>query len=217
MYKWRLGITIVLALTSLAGCSSTYKSSTHAITVHSTDRPRTTRVLADSASANGQSPSTQPRHFAPSSATTGPVAPATTTTPPTAPPTAPTTRPAYSAPSAAVRALTFSSVIGSMDTTSDIAGASRAFAESAVAPGMADGAAATGRTGLTAPQTLATSSVTGRPGLIRGSVTGLSYAARNNTIFTPMVNPLTGTNGRCRQLVNAGFFSSASACQQRFR
>lgn len=74
-----------------------------------------------------------------------------------------------------------------------------------------------GRGGLTAPQNVAVSAVVGRPGLIQGAATGLSFASRVNNIFTPRVNRLTGPGGRCGDLVSAGFFPGTSACQQRFR
>lgn len=78
--------------------------------------------------------------------------------------------------------------------------------------------AAVGRPGLTAPQpgvglSLAISS---RPGLQEGPAAGLGFASPFN-ILTPQMNLLSGTMGRCNDLVMAGFFGGSIAnCELHF-
>lgn len=75
-----------------------------------------------------------------------------------------------------------------------------------------------GRLGLTAPPTQFAGRVTGRPGLQDGPATGLGFAPPDRNLFAPQFNPLSGANGRCRDLAAAGFYGgSRSACEQSFR
>ncbi len=75
-----------------------------------------------------------------------------------------------------------------------------------------------GRSGLTAPPTMLTGAVIGRPGLQRGPATGLGFASPSANIFVRQFNPLSGPNGRCHELARAGFFGgSAAACTAQLR
>jgi len=68
---------------------------------------------------------------------------------------------------------------------------------------------------LGAPQPRTLAAVVGQPGLQRGYAAGLGFARPVN-LFTPRANPLTGPNGRCQELIRAGFFPNAAACKQYF-
>lgn len=72
-----------------------------------------------------------------------------------------------------------------------------------------------GITSLGAPQPRTLAAVVSQPGLQRGYAAGLGFA-RTTNIFTPRANPLTGPNGRCQELIRAGFFPNATACQRYF-
>ncbi len=72
-----------------------------------------------------------------------------------------------------------------------------------------------GRLGLTAPPTRLAGRVTSRPGLQDGPATGLGFAPAGRNVFTPQFNPASGPNGRCAELVRAGFRNGSLAnCQQ---
>jgi len=73
----------------------------------------------------------------------------------------------------------------------------------------------TGIPSLGAPQPRTLNAVVGQPGLQQGFALGLGLAPAHN-LFTRQFNPLSGPGGRCQELVNAGFFSNASACQSHF-
>ncbi len=74
-----------------------------------------------------------------------------------------------------------------------------------------------GRPGLSAAPPRVNSAIVGRPGLQQGFAAGLGPAGDRN-IFTIRANPLSGPNGRCQDLVNAGFFSGSRAgCETHFR
>jgi hypothetical protein len=75
--------------------------------------------------------------------------------------------------------------------------------------------AGSGIASLGAPQPRTLTAVVSQPGLQRGFAAGLGFARPTN-IFTPRANPLTGPNGRCQELIRAGFFPNATACQRYF-
>lgn len=78
--------------------------------------------------------------------------------------------------------------------------------------------ASVGRPGLTAPQPGGGPSlaITSRPGLQEGPATGLGIVSPFN-ILTPQMNLLSGTMGRCNDLVMAGFFGGSIAnCEIHF-
>lgn len=123
-------------------------------------------------------------------------------------------RPPYSSPGAAVRAMNFVGLAASLGAFQEAGGAGREFSETLAASRDLVG----GRTGLTAPQTTAVSAITGRPGLVEGEATGLSFASPVHNIFTARLNRATGPGGRCGELTNAGFFGgNRTACEQHFR
>ena len=53
----------------------------------------------------------------------------------------------------------------------------------------------------------------GRRGLLRGRA-GLLQGSPVNNLFIPRANPVSA---RCRELVEAGFFSNAAACRNQFQ
>jgi hypothetical protein len=78
--------------------------------------------------------------------------------------------------------------------------------------------AAGGRAGLTAPVPATGASIVSRPGLQENNVGGLGFGNPNANVFTPTFNPLSGPNGRCAELGNAGFFGAKPGnCEQHFR
>jgi hypothetical protein len=97
--------------------------------------------------------------------------------------------------------------------TSDVSGLGKEVSESQVM----STAVLAGLPGLTAPSPIVNNVLAGRPGLQQGFAIGLGPASDRN-IFTATTNPLSGTNGRCTDLINAGFFGgNRSACTSRFR
>ena len=133
-----------------------------------------------------------------------------------APTTLAATRPArrgYTAPGAAFRNVSF------VDSGAATAGSIRSSrtgheaSEAGWAAGGRDGLTGlTGAPGLGAPQPFTANAVVGAPGLQRGPAIGLGLVPRNN-LFTRTINPISGPNGACSILVNAGFFPNGAACR----
>ncbi|MCP4251501.1 MAG: hypothetical protein GY778_31070 [bacterium] len=135
---------------------------------------------------------------------------------PTTKPT--TTQPAatigYTAPRLGFRGMSAIAAGLAIGLTPETLGAGREISES-----VAFSASGTiGRLGLTAPPTTVGRAVVGRPGLQEGRAATLGFASSVNNIFRPRANPLSGSSGRCNDLVKAGFFGgSRAACEANFR
>lgn len=125
-----------------------------------------------------------------------------------------TAKSGYTAPGLAYQQLAIAvtaAVVSLVDDASDVG---RELSESILLSDMGT----IGRLGLTAPPTQFAGRVTGRPGLQDGPATGLGFAPPDRNLFAPQFNPLSGANGRCRDLAAAGFYGgSRSACEQSFR
>ena len=122
---------------------------------------------------------------------------------------------AYTAPSAEVRQATLAQDESESeeDDQDELSNAGRELAEAAAGRERSF----VGRPGLSATQPTVTGVVASRPGLQEGPATGLGFASPFN-LLTPQTNPLSGANGRCMDLANAGFFGgSRPACETHFR
>ncbi|MFQ5492453.1 MAG: hypothetical protein ACE5GE_17220 [Phycisphaerae bacterium] len=126
----------------------------------------------------------------------------------------PAGRVAYTMPGPAFRQIGVAVTAMTLGLTAETAGAGREASE-ANSFSFA-GVAPLGRAGLTAPATVIGNSVVSRGGLQRGSILGLGFVNRDRNIFTRQVNPATGPNGRCQDLVRAGFFGSRGTCERHF-
>ena len=141
---------------------------------------------------------------------------AITTRPASATPTA--SRPArrgYTAPGAAFRSISF--VAPAAGTAGPVRSSRTGHeaSEASLAAGSRNGLTGlTGAAGLSAPQPFTANAVVGAPGLQRGPAIGLGLVPRNN-LFTRTFNPISGSNGACSILVNAGFFPDVAACRAR--
>lgn len=121
------------------------------------------------------------------------------------PTSAPATRPAqrtYTRPGTRFQQMDVAVAAVAVAATPSGMGAGRDAAE---ATALSAGAGVSGRTGLTAPQTMGINAVVGIPSLQEGPARGIGYASRIGTIFTPQRNPMSGPNGFNAQLRNAGF------------
>ncbi len=95
----------------------------------------------------------------------------------------------------------------------DATGAGKEASESQV---LGSSISVVGRPGLSAPPPRVNGAIVGRPGLQNGFAAGLGRASDRN-IFTPRLNALSGLNGRCQDLANAGFFGGSRAtCETHF-
>lgn len=143
--------------------------------------------------------------------------PATTTPaasgPTSRPATAANGKPSYTAPGAAFQKMGVLLAVAAPGATSGTAGTGKEAAESRIS---ASTAAALGAPALGAPQPRTLGAVVGQPGLQRGFASGLGFA-RQQTIFTPRANPLSGSTGRCNELVRTGFFPNGAACHAFFK
>ncbi|HRX87066.1 MAG TPA: hypothetical protein P5572_18735 [Phycisphaerae bacterium] len=72
-----------------------------------------------------------------------------------------------------------------------------------------------GRAGLTGTSATFGAVAVSRPGLQEGPATGLGFASPGRNLFVRQVNPLSGPNGRCRDLARAGFFGGDHAACER--
>ncbi len=127
---------------------------------------------------------------------------------------APATRPArrtYTSPGTPYQQMNVAVAAVAIAATPAGMGAGRDAAE---ATALSAGIGVSGRTGLTAPQTMAVNAVVGAPSLQQGRATGLGYASRLGTIFTPQRNPMSGSNGFNAQLRNAGFPGFVAAARR---
>ncbi len=123
-------------------------------------------------------------------------------------------KPPYTVPGAQFRQFAAVALGAAAFGLNDVSGSGREAAESQVS---SVSNAVFGRPGLSAPPTRVNQAVFGRPGLQQGFATGLGPANDRN-IFTAMPNRLTGANGRCQELINAGFFNRNHAtCEANFR
>ncbi len=122
----------------------------------------------------------------------------------------------YTAPGVGGQRFSFMALSFAAVGTYNVGGSGREAAESA---GSAGGAvnAPIGRPGLTSIQPTVARAVVGRPGLQQGFASLLGPVSKGRNIFTAVPNPLSGPTGRCRDLTNAGFFGSRSACESHFR
>ncbi len=119
----------------------------------------------------------------------------------------------YTAPGARYQQFAIQAVSVAAFGISDVSGSGREAAESQIMSPTA----IVGRPGLSAPPPTVTNAIVGRPGLQQGFAAGLGPASDRN-IFTARMNPLSGTNGRCQDLINAGFFNrDRAACETHFR
>lgn len=130
--------------------------------------------------------------------------------------TQPAGRLAYSAPSSNLQQMSFLAITAVSTIASTSLPGAREATESSVSGSSVSGLGSIGAPSLGAPQARTLNAIVGQPGLQRGYAVGLGLAPAHN-LFTRDINPLTGQNGRCRDLVNAGFFSSISQCENYFR
>lgn len=126
----------------------------------------------------------------------------------------------YTAPGAAVRQAALAALAlttsNTSQTTMDSGGRELSEAMSA-GSGSANAGNVLGATGLAAPVATVAGVVVSRPGLQEGAASGLGFVSSFN-ILTPQLNPLSGTMGRCQDLINAGFFGgSESTCLLHFQ
>ncbi|MHC4795434.1 MAG: hypothetical protein ACYTF1_02225 [Planctomycetota bacterium] len=130
--------------------------------------------------------------------------------------TQPAAKPAYSAPSSNLQQMSFLTIAAA----STMAGVSLPGAKEATESSISGSRVSTlgpiGAPSLGAPQARTLNAIVGQPGLQRGYAIGLGLAPRHN-LFTRDIIPLTGTGGRCQDLINAGFFSNITQCQNYFR
>ncbi len=126
----------------------------------------------------------------------------------------PAAQPRYTSPGPQYQPLPVSAIVLAAFGLSDVAGAGKEAAESQIGGAPA---AVIGRPGLSAPPPTIANAIVGRPGLQQGFAASLGPVSDPN-IFTPRLNPLSGPNGRCQELVGAGFFNrNRAACESRFR
>jgi len=133
----------------------------------------------------------------------------------------PTTRPAakrpYTTPTPRVQGMSFLTLAAASAVVGHTLAGGREAAESQVyAPGLDATGGVVGAAGLGAPQARTLNAIVGQPGLQQGFAIGLGLASPHN-LFTRDIIRVSGENGRCRDLVRAGFFSSVSACECHFR
>ena len=122
--------------------------------------------------------------------------------------------PPYTVPGPRFRQLAVLAVGVAAFGISDGTGSGKEAAESQIS---GSSISVVGRPGLSAPPPRVNSAIVGRPGLQQGFAAGLG-PARDRNIFTVRMNALSGPNGRCQDLVNAGFFSGSRAgCETHFR
>jgi hypothetical protein len=120
----------------------------------------------------------------------------------------------YTAPGTQVQRMTLLALGISAFGTADASGQGKEVSESMMM--LASSGQAPGRLGLTG-----TSSITDvagvRLGLQQGFATGIGLADRDRNIFTARANPLSGSTGRCQDLISAGFFNrDRAACESHF-
>jgi len=123
---------------------------------------------------------------------------------------------AYSSPSTSVRTMSFLTVAATSAIASLSPTGAREASESAVSAASLRSIGPIGAPSLGAPQARTVNAIVGQPGLWRGYANSFGLVPSNN-LFTRNVIRLTGPGGRCQDLVNAGFFSSISQCENYFR
>jgi hypothetical protein len=120
----------------------------------------------------------------------------------------------YTSPRGNIRQLALLTLLGSTPSEGTRGSAAKDAAEASLAARGATSVSG-GIASLGAPQPRTLAAVVGQRGLQRGYAAGLGFARPVN-LLTPRANPLTGPNGRCQQLIRAGFFPNAAACQKYF-
>ena len=120
----------------------------------------------------------------------------------------------YTSPRGNIRQLALLTLLGATPGEGTQGSAAKDAAEASLAARSATSVSG-GIASLGAPQPRTLAAVVGQRGLQRGYAAGLGFARPVN-LFTPQANPLTGPNGRCQQLIRAGFFPNAAACQKYF-
>jgi len=120
----------------------------------------------------------------------------------------------YTSPRGNIRQLALLTLLGATPGVDTQGSAAKDAAEASLAARSATSVSG-GIASLGAPQPRTLAAVVGQRGLQRGYAAGLGFARPVN-LFTPQANPLTGPNGRCQQLIRAGFFPNAAACQKYF-
>ncbi len=134
--------------------------------------------------------------------------------PTTQPAAAPATQPvAYTSPRGDIRQLAFLALLGAATPGPEGTAAARQASEASLA--SVRSLTAGGAGSLAAPQPRTLAAVVGQSGLQRGMAAGLGFA-RTPNLLTPQANPLTGPNGRCQELIRAGFFPNQAACSKFF-
>jgi hypothetical protein len=118
-------------------------------------------------------------------------------------------KPAYTAPGARFRQMSFAAVTASATTgESAFKGKGREVAENVQLQPVV-----IGRQALAPAVQQTTFQAVGRRGLLRGRA-GLLQGSPVNNLFIPRANPVSA---RCRELVEAGFFSNTAACRNHFQ
>lgn len=140
--------------------------------------------------------------------------PAPNGVPATQPTTPATTQPVpYTSPRGNIRQLAFLAMLGAARTGSPEGAAAREASEASLA--SARSLTAGGASSLAAPQPRTLAAVVGQSGLQRGTAASLG-PSRTPNILTARTNPLSGPNGKCQELIRAGFFPNAAACNKYF-
>ncbi len=136
---------------------------------------------------------------------------------PTKEATPPKPKKSYSVPSEAVRRLVLSAVAATSTQTEigeELTGGGREIGETASArAGLIESLGA--RPGLSAPPPAIGFAVGGQAGLQQGFAGGLGLSRNGPTLFSLPDMPVRvrGADGRCNDLVNAGFFPDRGACE----
>jgi len=128
-------------------------------------------------------------------------------------PAATTQATGYTTPRGSIRQLAFLALLGAATAGPGEADTAREASEGSLA--SAQSLTVGGASSLAAPQPRTLAAVVSQSGLQRGMAVGLGFS-RTPNIFSRQANPLTGPNGKCQELVKAGFFPNAAACQKFF-
>lgn len=119
----------------------------------------------------------------------------------------------YTSSRGTIRQLAFLALLGAAAPRPGEANTAREASEAGLA--SARSLAVGGASSLAAPQPRTLAAVVSQSGLQRGMAVGLGFG-RTPNIFSRQANPLSGPDGKCRELINAGFFPDAAACRKYF-
>jgi hypothetical protein len=117
----------------------------------------------------------------------------------------------YTAPGNQMQQLTFLAIVSASVAAGDVVGdEGREAAENSLGRANFQSSLAPSGQGIAGSTTLIP---VGKRGLLQGPPLGGGIAGN---IFAPARNALTGPNGRCGELVKAGFFANDTACRNHF-